>query len=215
MEEKFKKELEAILNGAAVTNEKDKKKSADQKPKKEEKKVAEAKKDKKQIEDEERKSKELQDNMLAEEEEEKKAKRIQEFDREKELKHFESQRHSFDEESGKSEHSRFIIPLYYKQVVKEENRSSNNSNNNSNDSNKINNVNNKLDTSPEVYNYDGENTTGGFKANNLYSNNNYKNKNYNSANQNQAPAMVSEISNSNASKIHRNQQQSNLKMTFI
>ena len=152
--------------------------------------------------------------MLAEEEE-KKAKRIQEFDREKELKHFESQRHSFDEESGKSEHSRFIIPLYYKQVVKEENRSSNNSNNNSNDSNKINNVNNKLDTSPEVYNYDGENTTGGFKANNLYSNNNYKNKNYNSANQNQAPAMVSEISNSNASKIHRNQQQSNLKMTFI
>jgi len=27
MEEKFKKELEAILNGAAVTNEKDKKKS--------------------------------------------------------------------------------------------------------------------------------------------------------------------------------------------
>lgn len=132
MEEKLKKEIDMIItNNLATANDKDKaKKSADikQQPKKEDKKVPD-KKDKKQIEEEEKRLKELEELRL-QQEEEKRAKRIQDFDRNKEMKLFGCERHFFDDENNsKSEHSKFIIPLYYKSISKQRNSDSSSNNN--------------------------------------------------------------------------------------
>ena len=116
LEEKLKKEIDNILSTNA--NDKDKKKG-EIKTKKEEKKVE--KKDKKQLDEEEKKLKELQEKQ-AKDEEEKKIKRIQEFDRAKELKLFGCEKYSFDEENSKSEHSKYIIPLYYKPITKDDSK---------------------------------------------------------------------------------------------
>lgn len=110
LDEKVKNELEAVLN--AQDNEKKKKPDT----KKIEAKKAEPKKDKKQLEEEERKRKE-EEEKLVKEEEEKRNNRIKEFDKNKELKMFGAEFHSFDEpieELGRSEHWKFTIPLCYK-----------------------------------------------------------------------------------------------------
>ncbi len=196
MEEKLKKEIDSILNVNSVTNEKDKKKSAELK-KKDEKKT-ELKKDKKQIEEEERKTKELLDKKL-QDEEERRYRRIQEFDRDKELKMFGCEKHNFDNEDyGKSEHSKFIIPLYYKPAVKEENDFGNN-------------FFNQGDTSSEVYNYDGANVTGGFKSvmgKSMVNNN--------SNNENESNLKNTNIHfSSSTSKTMTIKKNNNVKMTFI
>jgi len=197
MEEKLKREIDGILNNASGGNDKDKKKSAEQKPKKEEKK-AEVKKDKKQLEEEEKRAKELIDKKI-QEEEEKKAKRIQEFDRTRELKMFGCERNSYDDETGKSEHSKFIIPLYYKPILKENNENFSNGILVGNTFSK-----NNTDSSPEIYNYDGANITGGFK--NLQNTTNYVSNSLNNPTSNSIP---------NPTNIKTGQQSQNLKVTFM
>jgi hypothetical protein len=117
LEEKIKKELESSLaHVEGQGNDKNKKKAPE--PKKEAaaaKKPLDPKKDKKLIEEEERRKKE-EEERLVKEAEDKKAFRIQNFNREKELKLFAGEITSFDDSQGKSEHSQFIIPLCYKNI---------------------------------------------------------------------------------------------------
>ena len=115
IEDKMKKEVESFLN---LVNEQDKGKKKDAKPvkkeeKKEEKKKLDPKRDKKLIEEEERLQKEEEERKLKEIEE-KKLKRIREFNREGELKAFGTEIFEFDDEMGKSIHSKFLIPLFYR-----------------------------------------------------------------------------------------------------
>jgi hypothetical protein len=115
IEDKIKQEVEKFLE---MINDQDKGKKKDNKQpkkeeKKEEKKKLDPKKDKKLIEEEERLRKEEEERKIKEEEE-KKAKRIREFKRESELKAFGAELYDFDDETGKSQHSRLLIPLYYR-----------------------------------------------------------------------------------------------------
>jgi hypothetical protein len=114
LDEKIKKELEQTLSLNPDTQEKKKKGAAEPKQSKEVKKL-DPKKDKKQIEEEERKKKEEEEKRLAEIEE-KKAQRIQNFNRAEELKLFGAEMTNFDDNNGKSEHWKFVIPLCYKPV---------------------------------------------------------------------------------------------------
>jgi hypothetical protein len=118
LEDKVKKEVEGVL----AINQDDKKKkdpkAADKKktPDTNTKKTADVKKTKQQLEEEEKKKKEMGE-MALREQEERVAKRIQDFDREKELKLLGAEFLAFDEEledMGKSEHWKFMIPLYFK-----------------------------------------------------------------------------------------------------
>lgn len=111
--DKVKNEIQGLLSANA---EQDKKKKAPEKPKKEEKKL-DPKKDKKQIEEEELRKK-AERERLEREKEEALAKRVQEFDKVKELELFGATIESFDEttELAKSEHSKFVIPIFYKNL---------------------------------------------------------------------------------------------------
>lgn len=111
LDDKIKKEVETVLNASP---DQDKKKKGTEKPKEEKKeRKLDPKKDKKQIEEEERKKKEEEEKKMKEIED-KMIQRVQEFDREKELKLFGAEINSFEDEVGKSEHSKFVIPLFYK-----------------------------------------------------------------------------------------------------
>ena len=115
IEEKIKQEVEKFLE---MINDQDKGKKKDTKQpkkeeKKEEKKKLDPKKDKKLIEEEERLRKEEEEKKIKEEEE-KKAKRVKEFRKESELKAFGAEINDFDDDIGKSQHTRLLIPLFYR-----------------------------------------------------------------------------------------------------
>lgn len=117
LEEKVKKEIESALGDGS----KDPKGKAKEKKPEEKKKPPEPKKDKKQLEEEEKKRKEDEERRLREIEEAK-AKKLSEFNKEKELKLFAADIKNFesDENISASQHSKFTIPLYYKKIKKEE-----------------------------------------------------------------------------------------------
>jgi hypothetical protein len=115
IEDKIKLEVENFFN--MLDQDKGKKKDGKPPPKKEEKKEEkkklDPKKDKKLIEEEERLKKEEDDRKMKEEEE-RKEKRLKEFKREVELRAFGAEIYDFDDDHGKSEHSKFLIPLFYR-----------------------------------------------------------------------------------------------------
>jgi hypothetical protein len=118
LEEKIKKEVENVLSLGQDDKKKkdpkgDKKKTPDVNAKKP---VDNSKKSKAQLEEEEKLRKEMEERCKREEEE-RIAKRVQEFDREKELKPYGAEYLAFgddNEDIDKSEHWKFSIPLFFK-----------------------------------------------------------------------------------------------------
>lgn len=118
MQDKLRAEIENVLPSGEGGKKKKGEEVKASATSKDNKKDKEGKKDKKTLEDDEKRAKEMQDQKSLEEEE-KKAKRAQEFDREKELKLFGCEKHCFDEQNNRSEHSKYLIPLYYKPLIRE------------------------------------------------------------------------------------------------
>jgi hypothetical protein len=118
LEDKVKKEVEGVL---ALTQDDKKKKDLKPGDKKKTpdvsiKKTPDVKKTKQQLEEDEKKRKEMEE-IKQKEDEERVAKRVQEFDRTKELKLLGAEYLAFDEsheDMGKSEHLKFTIPLFFK-----------------------------------------------------------------------------------------------------
>ena len=115
LEERLKKEIENAISRNPETMPDKKKKVAQEKKELPLKKI-EVKKDKKIIDEEERKRKD-EEEKKNKELDDRRIKRIQEFSREAELKLFGGEIFSFDDSNGKSEHSKFSIPLCYKSIT--------------------------------------------------------------------------------------------------
>ena len=115
LEERVKKEMEVMMNLSQEFSGDKRKKVVLEKKEAISKKI-DPRKDKKLLEEEEKKKREEAEKKNKESEEKRK-KRIQEFNREKELSLFGAEFVSFDDSEGKTEHSKFCIPLCYKSVA--------------------------------------------------------------------------------------------------